>query len=211
MPPKKVRLGRPKKQTTAYVTVPEISDTEIDSDLISSVISNTETECVSEDSDPKKKTKNVFSAVKRVIVKGIRGVLQNNSNEEQLSPLFSKKAAKQQISAASKRKEPSSSDPECLNLKKMHISSRFAKQPVVKQSTILKSDSVSTSYPFVLPVNNKRKSQRIVASNNKKRPQDSNVKNASLPHTSNAVPAGVATTAVIFSFLIFPNFFGIIL
>ena len=88
MPPKRVNLGRPKKRTTACVTVTEISDIEpTDSDLISPVISSIETESVSEDIDLKKKTKNLFSVVKRLAVKGIRGVLPKNSNEEQISPL----------------------------------------------------------------------------------------------------------------------------
>ena len=166
MPPKKVKLGRPKKRTTPCVTVTEISDIEpTDSDLISPVISSIETESVSEHIDLKKKSKNVFSVVKRLVVKSIRGVMPNNTTEEQLSPLVPKKSAKQHILALSKRKEPSSSDPECLSLQKMHISSRFVKQPVVKQSTILTSDSVSTSSKIVLPVNNKRKSKRILASN----------------------------------------------
>jgi len=212
MPPKKVRLGRPKKRTTDCVTVTEISDMETDSDLISPVISSVETESISEDIDLKKKTKNMFSVVKRLVVKNKRGVLQNKSNEKQLSPFVLKKSAKQQISASFKRKEPSSSDPECLSLKKMHISSRFVKQPVVKPSTILNSDSVSSNSTVLLPVNNKRRSQRIIASINKKGPQNSitviegkktndsfNAKNASLPQTP-AVSTRYAATTVIFSF-----------
>ena len=138
-----------------------------------------------------------------------------NSDEEQSSPLVSKNSAKLGISASYKSEASSSSDPENLSLKRLQISSRFTKQPVIKKPVILKSDSVSAILLNLFPVNTKRRSLRILASSNKKGPLNSvtviesnkkkvflNAKNASSPQIP-AVSPRYTTSAVILLFFIF--------
>ena len=136
MPPKKrVKLGRPKKKTAASVIAPVSSDTETESVPI-----------FQDHSEPQipehKKSKNVLSFVKRLIVKGFRRVLPTKSDEEQSSsPLVSKKSAKLEISTSSKSEASFSNDPENLSLKRLQISFRLTKQSVIKHPMILKTDS----------------------------------------------------------------------